>query len=121
MSFELAQKRLSADVINFSSSVSSIKKGESLIDTINNIISMKVDMIVVRHPSEGVASMISKKVKSIIINAGDGSNEHPTQAILGYYTIQQKFGNIWKKLQHLEIFHIQESPISLNIYALKNY
>ena len=94
LSFELAQKRLSADVINFSSSVSSIKKGESLIDTINNIISMKVDMIVVRHPSEGVASMISKKVKSIIINAGDGSNEHPTQAILDTYTIQQKFGNI---------------------------
>ena len=119
LSFELAQKRLSADVINFSSSISSIKKGESLVDTINNIISMKVDMIVVRHPSEGVASMISKKVKSIIINAGDGSNEHPTQAILDTFTIQQKFGHITGK-KIVIIGDILHSRVALsNIYALK--
>ena len=82
LSFELAQKRLSADVVNFSSSGSSISKGETLIDTVNNILSMKVDMIVMRHPSPGASVFLSKNVDSCIINAGDGTHEHPTQALL---------------------------------------
>src|SRR5471030_2265797 len=81
-SFELAQKRLSADVVNFSASGSSVKKGETLVDTVNNILAMKVDMVVMRHSSPGAAVYLSKKVNSKIINAGDGAHEHPTQALL---------------------------------------
>jgi len=90
ISFELAQKRLSADVVNFNSTGSSIKKGETLTDTVNNILSMKVDMIVIRHPSPGASVFLSKNVKSCIINAGDGCHEHPTQAILDAFTLKSK-------------------------------
>ena len=94
LSFELAEKRLSADVINFSSSSSSIKKGETLIDTVNNILAMKVNMIVLRHPNPGSALLLSKNVNICIINAGDGTNEHPTQALLDTYSLKQKLGNL---------------------------
>ncbi|RPG64644.1 MAG: aspartate carbamoyltransferase catalytic subunit [Flammeovirgaceae bacterium TMED290] len=97
LSFELAQKRLSADIINFSSSSSSINKGESLLDTINNILVMKVDMIVVRHPNPGAPHFISKNIKVPIINAGDGTNEHPTQALLDSFSIIEKLGSIKNK------------------------
>ena len=90
LSFELAQKRLSADVINFSSNQSSLKKGESLLDTVNNILSMKVDMIVIRHPNPGAPHFLSKRVDATIINAGDGTHEHPTQALLDSYSIRNK-------------------------------
>ena len=83
LSFELAEKRLSADVINFSAASSSVKKGETLVDTVNNILSMKVDMVVMRHPNPGAGIFLSKHVKASIINAGDGAHEHPTQALLG--------------------------------------
>ena len=94
LSFELAAKRLSADVINFSSDWSSIKKGESLIDTVNNIIFMKTDIIVIRHPLAGVANLISREVEATVINAGDGCNEHPTQALLDAYSIRKKIKDI---------------------------
>lgn len=94
LSFELAQKRLSADVINFSASNSSVKKGESLIDTVNNILSMKVDMVVMRHPNPGAAMFLSKHVSASIINAGDGAHEHPTQALLDCFSIREKLGEI---------------------------
>ena len=97
LSFELAQKRLSADVINFSSSSSSINKGESLLDTINNILVMKVDMIVIRHPNPGAPHLISKNINVPIINAGDGTNEHPTQALLDSFSIIEKLGSIKNK------------------------
>lgn len=97
LSFELAQKRLSADIINFSSSSSSINKGESLLDTINNILVMKVDMIVVRHPNPGAPHFISKHINVPIINAGDGTNEHPTQALLDSFSIIEKLGSIKNK------------------------
>ena len=94
LSFELAQKRLSADVINFSASSSSVKKGETLIDTVNNILSMKVDMVVMRHPNPGAALFLSKKVDARIVNAGDGTHEHPTQALLDALTIRQRLGSV---------------------------
>ena len=94
LSFELAQKRLSADVINFSASNSSVKKGESLIDTVNNILSMKVDMVVMRHPNPGAAMFLSKHVDASIVNAGDGAHEHPTQALLDCFSIREKLGDI---------------------------
>ena len=94
LSFELAQKRLSADVVNFSASNSSVKKGETLVDTANNILAMKVDMIVMRHASAGAAIYLAKKVKSKIINAGDGAHEHPTQALLDAFSIQEKLGSL---------------------------
>jgi len=97
LSFELAQKRLSADVVNFSSSGSSISKGETLIDTVNNIISMKVDMVVIRHPSPGASVFLSKNIDSCIINAGDGTQEHPTQALLDAYSLIEKIGNLRHK------------------------
>ena len=100
LSFELAQKRLSADIINFSSSVSSVKKGESLLDTINNILVMKVDMIVMRHPNPGAPHFVAKNIDASVVNAGDGTHEHPTQALLDSYTIREKLGKIKnKKLQ----------------------
>lgn len=94
LSFELAEKRLSADVVNFSSSSSSVKKGETLIDTVNNILSMKVDMVVMRHPNPGAAEFLSRNVNASIINAGDGSHEHPTQALLDSYSIRERLGSV---------------------------
>src|ERR1700751_2931566 len=92
LSFELAEKRLSADVINFASSSSSVKKGETLIDTVNNILAMKVDMVVMRHQNPGAAVFLAKHVNSKIINAGDGAHEHPTQALLDAFSIREKLG-----------------------------
>lgn len=94
LSFELAEKRLSADVINFSAASSSVSKGETLIDTVNNILSMKVDMVVMRHPKPGAAYFLSQHVDSTIVNAGDGAHEHPTQALLDAYSIHEKFGEV---------------------------
>ena len=119
LSFELAQKRLSADVINFSASNSSVKKGESLIDTVNNILSMKVDMVVMRHPNPGAAMFLSKHVNSSIINAGDGAHEHPTQALLDCFSIREKLGEIRGKKMVI-IGDILHSRVALsNIFALK--
>ena len=119
LSFELAEKRLSADVLNFSASHSSLKKGESLIDTINNILSMKVDMIVLRHPNAGVPEFISTKVDASIINAGDGAHEHPTQALLDSYSIIESLGEIRNK-NILIVGDIIHSRVALsNIFALK--
>jgi aspartate carbamoyltransferase catalytic subunit len=119
ISFELAQKRLSADIINFSSSGSSITKGETLTDTVNNILSMKVDMVVMRHPSPGASIFLSKNVKSCIINAGDGCHEHPTQALLDAFTLMEKFGSfIGKKI--LITGDIMHSRVALsNIFIYK--
>ena len=94
LSFELAQKRLSADVVNFSAAQSSVKKGETLIDTVNNILAMKVDMVVMRHSYAGAAHFLAKKVKASIINAGDGAHEHPTQALLDAYSIKEKLDQV---------------------------
>ena len=119
LSFELAEKRLSADILNFSASQSSLKKGESLIDTINNILSMKVDMIVIRHPNAGVPEFISTKVDATIINAGDGAHEHPTQALLDSYSIKEALGEIRNK-NILIVGDIIHSRVALsNIFALK--
>ena len=119
LSFELAEKRLSADVINFSTSSSSIKKGETLIDTVNNILAMKVDMIVIRHPNPGAALLLSKNVDSCIVNAGDGTNEHPTQALLDVYSLKERLGDLdGRKI--LIVGDILHSRVALsNIYALK--
>lgn len=94
LSFELAEKRLSADVINFSAAQSSVKKGETLIDTVNNILSMKVDMVVMRHPNPGAGIFLSKHVKAAIVNAGDGAHEHPTQGLLDSYSIRERLGDV---------------------------
>lgn len=94
LSFELAQKRLSADVVNFAASSSSVSKGETLIDTVNNILAMKVDMVVMRHPYPGAAVFLSKHIKANIVNAGDGAHEHPTQALLDAYSIREKLGDL---------------------------
>ncbi|MGB2460825.1 MAG: aspartate carbamoyltransferase catalytic subunit, partial [Flavobacteriaceae bacterium] len=119
LSFELAQKRLSADVINFSASNSSVKKGESLIDTVNNILSMKVDMVVMRHPNPGAAMFLSKHVDASIVNAGDGAHEHPTQALLDCFSIQEKLGDIAGK-KVVIVGDILHSRVALsNIFALK--
>ena len=113
ISFELAQKRLSADVVNFSSSGSSIKKGETLADTVNNILSMKVDMVVMRHPSPGASVFLSKNVKSCIINAGDGCHEHPTQALLDAFTIKERLGDVSNK-KILITGYIMHSRVALS-------
>ena len=119
LSFELAQKRLSADVINFSSSVSSVKKGESLLDTINNILVMKVDMIVMRHPNPGAPHFVAKNIDTSVVNAGDGTHEHPTQALLDAYTIREKFGDIKNKKIAI-VGDISHSRVAIsNIYALQ--
>ena len=119
LSFELAQKRLSADVINFSSSLSSVKKGESLLDTINNILVMKVDMIVMRHPDPGAPHFVAKNINKSVINAGDGTHEHPTQALLDCYTIKEKLGEIKNKKIAI-IGDISHSRVAIsNIYALQ--
>lgn len=118
ISFELAEKRLSADTINFSAASSSVKKGETLIDTVNNILSMKVDMIVMRHPEPGAAVFLSKHVDSRIVNAGDGTHEHPTQALLDSYSIREKLGEV-KGKKILIVGDIVHSRVALsNIYAL---
>ena len=119
LSFELAQKRLSADIINFSSSVSSVKKGESLLDTINNILVMKVDMIVIRHPNPGAPHFVAKNIDASVVNAGDGTHEHPTQALLDSYTIREKLGKIKNKKIAI-IGDIAHSRVAIsNIYALQ--
>jgi aspartate carbamoyltransferase catalytic subunit len=119
LSFELAEKRLSADVINFSSSKSSLKKGETLIDTVNNILSMKVDMVVLRHSNPGAAELLANNVKATIINAGDGTNEHPTQALLDSYSIREKLVDL-KNKNILIVGDISHSRVALsNIYALQ--
>lgn len=118
ISFELAEKRLSADVVNFSSSSSSVSKGETLIDTVNNILAMKVDMVVMRHPSPGAAVFLSKNINASIINAGDGTHEHPTQALLDAYSIREKLGKV--KGQKVAIIgDILHSRVALsNIFCL---
>ena len=117
ISFELAQKRLSADVVNFSSSVSSVSKGETLIDTVNNILSMKVDMVVMRHPSPGASVFLSNNVNSCIINAGDGTHEHPTQALLDAYSLIDRLGEL-KNKKILIVGDILHSRVALsNIYT----
>jgi len=118
LSFELAEKRLSADIINFSAAQSSVKKGESLIDTANNILSMKVDIIVMRHPNEGAGDFLAKHIDAKIINAGDGAHEHPTQALLDSYSIRERLGNV-KGKKVVIIGDILHSRVALsNIYAL---
>lgn len=119
LSFELAEKRLSADVINFSASQSSLKKGETLIDTVNNILSMKVDMVVMRHPNPGASVFLSQHVDASIINAGDGAHEHPTQALLDSYSIRERLGEV-KGKNVVIVGDILHSRVALsNIYALK--
>ena len=119
LSFELAEKRLSADVVNFSSSSSSVKKGETLLDTVNNILSMKVDMIVIRHSSPGAPHFLAKHVNSKIVNAGDGTHEHPTQALLDAYSIRERLGSIEGK-KVVIVGDILHSRVALsNIFALQ--
>jgi aspartate carbamoyltransferase catalytic subunit len=119
LSFELAEKRLSADVINFSASQSSVTKGETLIDTVNNILSMKVDMVVIRHPNPGASVFLSQHVKASIVNAGDGAHEHPTQALLDSYSIRERLGKVEGK-NVVIVGDILHSRVALsNIFALK--
>lgn len=119
ISFELAEKRLSADVINFSASASSVSKGETLLDTVNNILSMKVDMVVMRHPAPGAPQFLARHIEANIINAGDGTHEHPTQGLLDAYSMQEKLGDLAGK--RIAIFgDILHSRVALsNIYCLK--
>jgi len=119
LSFELAEKRLSADVVNFSASSSSVSKGETLVDTINNILAMKVDMVVMRHPHPGACHLLAQKVDAKIVNAGDGAHEHPTQALLDTYSIREKLGKIKGKKVAI-VGDILHSRVALsNIYALQ--
>ncbi|MCL4126074.1 UNVERIFIED_CONTAM: hypothetical protein GTU68_064273 [Idotea baltica] len=119
ISFELAEKRLSADTVNFSSAASSVKKGETLLDTVNNILSMKVDMVVMRHPAPGAPAFLARHIDASIINAGDGTHEHPTQALLDAFSIREKFGS-FKGLKVAIIGDILHSRVALsNIFCLK--
>jgi aspartate carbamoyltransferase catalytic subunit len=119
LSFELAQKRLSADVVNFASANSSVKKGETLLDTVHNILAMKVDMVVIRHSSPGVPIFLSKRIDAHIVNAGDGTHEHPTQALLDAFSIREKF-NSFKGLRVAIVGDIMHSRVALsNIFCLK--
>lgn len=119
LSFELAEKRLSADVVNFSAASSSVKKGETLVDTVNNILSMKVDMVVMRHPNPGAAKFLSERVNARVINAGDGTHEHPTQALLDSYSIRERLGTVSGK-KVVIVGDILHSRVALsNIYALQ--
>ena len=119
LSFELAEKRLSADIVNFTAGNSSLKKGETLVDTANNILSMKVDILVMRHPHSGAAKFLAEKTNTVIINAGDGTHEHPTQALLDCYSIKEKLGEVDGKKVVL-IGDIKHSRVALsNIFALK--
>jgi len=120
ISFELAEKRLSADVVNFSASSSSVRKGETLIDTVKNILAMKVDMVVMRHPVPGAPVFLSRHVDSIIINAGDGTHEHPTQALLDAYSMREKLGPDFTARKVAIIGDIMHSRVALsNIFALQ--
>lgn len=119
LSFELAEKRLSADVVNFSAASSSVKKGETLIDTVNNILSMKVDMVVMRHPNPGAAKFLSERVNARVVNAGDGTHEHPTQALLDSYSIRERLETVAGK-KVVIVGDILHSRVALsNIYALQ--
>lgn len=119
LSFELAEKRLSADVINFSANSSSVSKGETLVDTVNNILAMKVDMVVMRHPNPGASVFLSQRVKSKIINAGDGAHEHPTQALLDSYSIREKLGGVAGK-KVVIVGDILHSRVAMsNIFCLQ--
>ena len=119
ISFELAEKRLSADTVNFSSGSSSVKKGETLIDTVNNILAMKVDMVVMRHPAPGAHQFLSRHIDANIINAGDGTHEHPTQALLDTYSLQEKLGDL-KNKKIVIVGDILHSRVALsNIYCLQ--
>lgn len=119
LSFELAEKRLSADVINFSAASSSVKKGETLVDTVNNILAMKVDMVVMRHPNPGAGVFLSKHINASIINAGDGAHEHPTQALLDVFSIREKYGDVAGK-KVVIVGDIMHSRVALsNIFALQ--
>ncbi|MDG1333683.1 MAG: aspartate carbamoyltransferase catalytic subunit [Crocinitomicaceae bacterium] len=119
LSFELAEKRLSADVVNFSAASSSVKKGETLIDTVNNILSMKVDMVVMRHPNPGAAKFLSERVDAKVINAGDGTHEHPTQALLDAYSIRERLGEV-KGKKIVIVGDILHSRVALsNIFCLQ--
>jgi aspartate carbamoyltransferase catalytic subunit len=119
LSFELAEKRLSADVINFSASGSSVKKGETLLDTVNNILAMKVDMVVMRHPLPGAGQFLSRNIDAVIVNAGDGTHEHPTQGLLDAYSIREKYGEVSGK-KVVIVGDILHSRVALsNIFALQ--
>ena len=119
LSFELAEKRLSADVINFSSASSSVTKGETLLDTVNNILAMKVDIVVMRHPNPGASVFLSRNIDAKIVNAGDGTHEHPTQALLDSYSIREKYGEV-KGKKIVIIGDILHSRVALsNIYCLQ--
>ena len=119
LSFELAEKRLSADTINFSAASSSVKKGETLIDTVNNILAMKVDMVVMRHPNPGAAEFLSKNIDARIVNAGDGAHEHPTQALLDAYSIRERLGDVVGK-KIVIVGDILHSRVALsNIFCLQ--
>ena len=120
LSFELAQKRLSADVVNFSASSSSVKKGETLVDTVNNILAMKVDMVVIRHPHPGAPHFLANKVETTIVNAGDGTHEHPTQALLDSFSIREKLGNDLEGKKIAIVGDIRHYRVALsNIVELK--
>lgn len=120
LSFELAEKRLSADVVNFSAASSSVKKGETLIDTVNNILAMKVDLVVMRHPNPGAAKFLSERVDARVVNAGDGTHEHPTQALLDAYSIREELGSDFKGKKVVIVGDIKHSRVALsNIFCLK--
>ena len=119
LSFELAEKRLSADVINFSANQSSVIKGETLVDTVNNILAMKVDLVVMRHPHPGAAQFLSERVHACIVNAGDGTHEHPTQALLDAFSLEEKLGDLRGKRVTI-VGDIRHSRVALsNIHALQ--
>ncbi|MFM2196139.1 MAG: hypothetical protein RL092_1739 [Bacteroidota bacterium] len=119
LSFELAEKRLGADVVNFSASNSSVKKGETLIDTVNNILSMKVDMVVMRHSAPGACDFIAQRTNAVVVNAGDGTHEHPTQGLLDAYSIREKLGQV-KGKRVVIVGDITHSRVGLsNIYCLQ--
>jgi len=120
LSFELAEKRLSADVVNFSASSSSVSKGETLVDTVNNILAMKVDMVVMRHPDPGAAQFLAQRVNTTIINAGDGTHEHPTQALLDAYSMRERLGDRFNELKVAIVGDILHSRVAIsNIHCLK--
>ena len=121
ISFELAEKRLSADTINFTASASSVSKGETLLDTVNNILSMKVDMVVMRHSASGAPHFLAKHIPAAIVNAGDGINEHPTQALLDAFSIKEKTGKLEKvKSCHHWRYHAQPGSAKQYLFAEKN-
>jgi len=120
LSFELAEKRLSADVVNFSAASSSVKKGETLTDTVNNILAMKVDLVVLRHPNPGAAKFLSERIEAKVVNAGDGTHEHPTQALLDAYSIREKYGDDFKGRKVVIVGDILHSRVALsNIFCLQ--